>query len=234
MYHSKGAHKALGIIAIVQTSPLVQLPTHRPSGSTIPTMLQYHLGSLRQHRSGDRRNGAARMQTEEMVHMAMFILRIIDILRPPRSTVHSGQSDKEQCASRASSHCLRSLASLPTESCSPLRQAESHESRHGQRWHPLIGRCSGDVEGTGQIDRHPCDATDNLLPEMSTSLGWRMLSRSGTSCRGYSRNNPKVWVAKPWTGEMERSSKTYPHWLAGGETEDVAGYRCGPATGTVI
>ena len=70
------------MVAIMQTSPLVQLPTHRPTGCTIATMLQYHLGCLRQHRSSDRRNGTARMQTKEMVHMAMLILRIIDILRP--------------------------------------------------------------------------------------------------------------------------------------------------------
>ena len=40
------AIKLVGMVAIVQTSPLVQLPTHRPSGSTITTMFQYHLGSL--------------------------------------------------------------------------------------------------------------------------------------------------------------------------------------------
>ena len=40
------AIKLVSMVAIVQTSPLVQLPPHRPSGSTITTMLQYHLGSL--------------------------------------------------------------------------------------------------------------------------------------------------------------------------------------------
>ena len=48
------AIKLVGMIAIVQTSPLVQLPTHRPTGGTITTMLQYHLGGLCQHRGGDR------------------------------------------------------------------------------------------------------------------------------------------------------------------------------------
>lgn len=47
------AIKLVGMVAIMQTSPLVQLPTHRPTGCTIATMLQYHLGCLRQHRSSD-------------------------------------------------------------------------------------------------------------------------------------------------------------------------------------
>ena len=70
------------MITILQTRPLIQLPTHTPTGSTITTMHQYHFSSFRQFGSSDRRNSMSRMQAEQMIHMTMFIFRIINIYRP--------------------------------------------------------------------------------------------------------------------------------------------------------
>ena len=70
------------MITIMQTRPLIQLPAHAPTGSPVTTMHQYYFGSFSQFGSSDRRNRMSRMQTKQMIYMAVFIFRIVNIYRP--------------------------------------------------------------------------------------------------------------------------------------------------------
>ena len=61
---------------------MVQLPTHAPTGSAVSAMFQYHSGCLCKFGGSHGRDSMSRMQSEQMIHMAMFIFRIINIHRP--------------------------------------------------------------------------------------------------------------------------------------------------------
>ena len=73
------AIELVGVVAIVQTGPLVQLPAHRPACCAVSSVLKHHTRCLGKVGRGYGRYGVARMQTEQVVHMSVFILWIINV-----------------------------------------------------------------------------------------------------------------------------------------------------------
>ena len=76
------AVERVGMIAVVQARPLVKFPAHRPSCSAVAAMLEHYARSLSQFGRRNGRHGVARMQTKEMIHVAMLVLRVVDVGRP--------------------------------------------------------------------------------------------------------------------------------------------------------
>ena len=66
----------------MESCPLIEFPSHAPACSTITSMFQDNFRGLGKFRRSDRRKGVSRMQAEQVVYMAVFILWIINILRP--------------------------------------------------------------------------------------------------------------------------------------------------------
>ena len=221
------------MVAIVQTSPLVQLPTHRPAGCTITAMLQYHLGSLRQHRSGDRRNGAARMQTKEMVHMAMLILRIIYILRP----LHQLSVTANLIRSNVLQGIFPQLAILGilAQNLAGLYRIEQNLTNHGMSegctlvYRSVLRRCrrSCSIDAILAMPQIICCEISTSLDDIVCCLDQELL------ISGIVVIIPEMG-SQPWTGKWREVPRHILACQRRSETEDVAGYRCGPATGTII
>ena len=221
------------MIAIVQTSPLVQLPTHRPSRGTITTMLQYHLGSLRQHRGGDRRNGATRMQTEEMVHMAMLILRIIYILRPLHQLTIAANLIRSNVLQGI--FPLLAILGILAQNLACLYGIKQNLTNHGMsKGGTLVyrsvlrrggrSRCIDAILAMPQII---CCEISTSLDDIVGCLAQELL------IAGIVVIIPEMG-SQPWTGKWREVPRHILACQRRSETEDIAGYRCGPATGTII
>ena len=227
------AIKLVGMVAIVQTSPLVQLPTHRPSRGTIATMLQYHLGSLRQHRSGDRRNGAARMQTEEMVHMAMLILRIIYILRPLHQLTIAANLIRSNVLQGI--FPLLAILGILAQNLARLYGIEQNLTNHGMSeggtlvYRSVLRRCgrSRCIDAILAMPQIICCEISTSLDDIVCCLAQELL------IAGIVVIIPEMG-SQPWTGKWREVPRHILACQRRSETEDVAGYRCGPATGTII
>lgn len=76
------AIKHVSVITVVQACPLIELPSHAPSRCTVATMFQYDASGLCQFRCRDRRDGSARMQTIEVVDMAVVVVGVVDVTTP--------------------------------------------------------------------------------------------------------------------------------------------------------
>ena len=72
----------IGMIAIVQTSPLIEFPAHAPSGSAVAAMLKHYARGLSQVGSSNGADLTTGMQSEEMVNMTMLVFRVIYIGAP--------------------------------------------------------------------------------------------------------------------------------------------------------
>ena len=66
----------------MQARPLVEFPTHRPTRCTVAAVVEHHARRLGKSRSADGRNRRAGVQSEEVVHMPVVVVRIIDVFAP--------------------------------------------------------------------------------------------------------------------------------------------------------
>ena len=70
------------MVSVLQSCPLVELPTHAPTGSAVSAMFQYHSGCLCKFGGSHGRDGMPRMQSEQVVDVAVFIFRVVYVGRP--------------------------------------------------------------------------------------------------------------------------------------------------------
>ena len=70
------------MVAVEQPCPLVEFPSHAPSCSPVTPVLKHYTGGLGQLGRGERTDGVAGMQTEEMIHMAVVVVGVVDVSAP--------------------------------------------------------------------------------------------------------------------------------------------------------
>ena len=74
--------QGVGMVAVVQACPVVEFPAHAPSGCLVAALAQSGLAGFGKFRIVEGVDGRSGMEAEEMVGMAMVVVRVVDILIP--------------------------------------------------------------------------------------------------------------------------------------------------------
>ena len=70
------------MVSVVEACPLVEFPSHGPSCSPVAPVFEHHARGLGKVGGGEGRDAAAGMQAEEVVHMAVMVVGVVDVAAP--------------------------------------------------------------------------------------------------------------------------------------------------------
>ncbi len=72
----------VGVVAIQQARPEINFPSHRPAGTVITTKQQGLFGGIKEFRRAAPGDFVAGMQSPEVRHMAVFLVRVVLVFQP--------------------------------------------------------------------------------------------------------------------------------------------------------
>ena len=195
-------------------------------------MLEHHLCSLSQFGCGDGRNGMAWVESEEMIDVAMLVLRVVDVLRPFHQLSVTSNLIRSQMLQRVLP--LAALLGVLAECAVCLNSVEENLTDDG------VGEGGSLIHGSvfGRGGRCGCIYSVGTMPQIvsgkvGASLQNVIIFGKETTVAG------KVIIVPEMSGEP-RSGKRREvprHVLAGkgrGESEDIARHGCGPSTCTEV
>ena len=70
------------MVSVLQPGPLVEFPAHAPAGGAVTAMFEYNFGCLCKFGSSHGRDSMSRMQSEQVVDVAVCVFRVVYIGRP--------------------------------------------------------------------------------------------------------------------------------------------------------
>ena len=74
--------KEVRMVSVVEACPLVEFPSHGPSCSPVAPVFEHHARGLGKVGGGEGRDAASGMQAEEVVHMAVMVVGVVDVAAP--------------------------------------------------------------------------------------------------------------------------------------------------------